>query len=127
MSDELPPLVFSTLTDTAVAKIIADSAPFVFDLFGTFLEPLEAALGFQSSHAAGRMHGIRDANSYERRVQALNFTLNHDDGLSPRDLSPSRPTPGSSKVARWSSTTASTPLRAPTAATGGILQASERM
>jgi regulator of PEP synthase PpsR (kinase-PPPase family) len=29
---------------------------------------------------AGRMHGIRDSSSYEQRIQALNFTLDHDDG-----------------------------------------------
>lgn len=83
---ELPPLVFSTLTDESVQKIIAESCEYVFDLFGTFIEPLEAALDTDSSHTAGRMHGIRDSGAYERRVHALNFTLNHDDGLSPRDL-----------------------------------------
>ena len=51
--------------------------------FGTFIEPLEAALGCASSHTAGRMHGIGDVHTYERRVHALNFTLGHDDGLSP--------------------------------------------
>jgi len=81
-----PPLVFSTLTDPAIQRIIATSSPFVFDLFGTFIEPLEAALETESSHTAGRMHGIGDSSVYERRVQALNFTLGHDDGLSPRDL-----------------------------------------
>ncbi len=81
-----PPLVFSTLTDPAVQKIIAASSPCVFDLFGTFIEPLEAALKCESSHTAGRMHGIGDASVYENRVHALNFTLGHDDGLSPRDL-----------------------------------------
>ncbi|MGE0483257.1 MAG: pyruvate, water dikinase regulatory protein [Gammaproteobacteria bacterium] len=84
--DSEPPLVFSTLTDPAVQRIVAASSPFVFDLFGTFIEPLEAALGCASSHTAGRMHGIGDSSAYERRVSALNYTLGHDDGLSPRDL-----------------------------------------
>jgi [pyruvate, water dikinase]-phosphate phosphotransferase / [pyruvate, water dikinase] kinase len=83
---DAPPLVFSTLTDPDVQHIIATSSPYVFDLFGTFIEPLEAALDRESSHTAGRMHGIGDANVYERRVHALNFTLGHDDGLSPRSL-----------------------------------------
>ncbi|MGR8919916.1 MAG: posphoenolpyruvate synthetase regulatory kinase/phosphorylase PpsR [Gammaproteobacteria bacterium] len=83
---EPAPLVFSTLTDPAAQKIIAASSPFVFDLFGTFIEPLEEALGLASSHTAGRMHGIGDTLDYEKRVHALNFTLSHDDGLSPRDL-----------------------------------------
>lgn len=84
--DGVPPLVFSTLTDPATQYIIASSNEHVFDLFGTFIEPLEDALGQESSHTAGRMHGIRDVTVYERRLRALNFTLSHDDGLSPRDL-----------------------------------------
>ncbi len=84
--DGVPPLVFSTLTDPATQYIIAASSEHVFDLFGTFIEPLEDALGQESSHTAGRMHGIRDVTAYERRLRALNFTLDHDDGLSTRSL-----------------------------------------
>ena len=87
ITDGPPPIVFSTLTDPAMQKIIATSSPFVFDLFGTFIEPLESALNTTSSHTAGRMHGMGDGGSYERRVRALNFTLGHDDGLASRDLS----------------------------------------
>ena len=84
--DAEPPLVFSTLTDPATQHIIAASSRYVFDLFGTFIVPLEAALGIESSHTAGRMHGISDAHAYEKRLHALNFTLVHDDGLSPQTL-----------------------------------------
>jgi regulator of PEP synthase PpsR (kinase-PPPase family) len=87
--DGVAPLVFSTLTDPATQYIIADSNEHVFDLFGTFIEPLEDALGQESSHTAGRMHGMADVTAYERRLTALNFTLSHDDGLSLRDLSES--------------------------------------
>ncbi len=82
-----PPLVFSTLTDPRARTIIAESSPFVFDLFGTFVENLEKALHSKSSHTPGQMHGISDSGSYENRLQALNYTLGHDDGLNPRDLS----------------------------------------
>jgi len=85
-ADGVPPLVFSTLTDTETQGIIAAGTPYVFDLFGTWIEPLETALGTQSSHTAGRMHGITDTGVYERRVNALNFALDHDDGLRPREL-----------------------------------------
>ncbi len=85
--DGVQPLVFSTLTDPASQYIIASANEYVFDLFGTFLEPLEAALDCESSHTAGRMHGIRDSLVYENRLDALNFTLEHDDGLHQRDLS----------------------------------------
>lgn len=84
--DAVPPLVFSTLTDPKMLRILATCSPYVFDLFGTFIGPLESALGCQSSHTAGRMHGIHDHLAYEKRLAALNFTLNHDDGLSPQTL-----------------------------------------
>ncbi|MGH8597837.1 MAG: posphoenolpyruvate synthetase regulatory kinase/phosphorylase PpsR [Gammaproteobacteria bacterium] len=84
--DGIPPLVFSTLTDQTTQNIITASNDHVFDLFGTFIGPLEDALGRESSHTAGRMHGMGDATAYERRLTALNFTLSHDDGLHTRDL-----------------------------------------
>jgi len=79
-------LVFSTLTDPGTQAIIATSSKFVFDLFGTFIEPLEMALDSESSHTAGKMHGMGDANYYQHRVDALNFTLDHDDGVRLKDL-----------------------------------------
>jgi hypothetical protein len=84
--DGAPPLVFSTLTDPESQAIIATAAGHVFDLFGTYIEPLERALGVASSHTAGKMHGMANAQVYQRRVDALNFTLDHDDGLRPRDV-----------------------------------------
>jgi regulator of PEP synthase PpsR (kinase-PPPase family) len=80
--DGVAPIVFSTLTDPATQYIITQSNEHVFDLFGTFIEPLEDALGQESSHTTGRMHGIGDGSEYENRLNALNFTLGHDDGLS---------------------------------------------
>lgn len=81
-----PPLVFSTLIDADAQAAIAASAGKVFDLFGTFIVPLEHILATHSSHKVGRMHGMGDLNGYEQRIHALNFTLDHDDGLRARDL-----------------------------------------
>ncbi|MGQ0657444.1 MAG: posphoenolpyruvate synthetase regulatory kinase/phosphorylase PpsR [Chromatiales bacterium] len=82
----VPPLVFSTLTDPDAQAIIASSGGDVFDLFGTFIGRLERVLDAHSSHKAGRMHGIRDPGSYDRRINALNFTLDHDDGVRVQEL-----------------------------------------
>jgi hypothetical protein len=81
-----PPVVFSTLIDQEAQYIILSTSARVFDLFGTFIGPLEKVLNTTSSHKAGRMHGIRDAGSYERRIRAVNYTLEHDDGLHLDDL-----------------------------------------
>ena len=85
-TDKQPPLIFSTITDPTILSILKKSTTYLFDLFGTFISPLEHALSSHSSQTAGIMHGINDTGAYESRVNALNFTLNHDDGLSPRGL-----------------------------------------
>ncbi|MGE0385907.1 MAG: pyruvate, water dikinase regulatory protein [Gammaproteobacteria bacterium] len=84
-ADGEPALVFSTLTDTESQVIIGSGLRHVFDLFGTYIDPLERALGVASSHTAGRMHGLNDHDAYDRRVEALNYTLDHDDGLNPKE------------------------------------------
>jgi regulator of PEP synthase PpsR (kinase-PPPase family) len=56
------------------------------DLFEKFIEPLESELGQRSTHAAGRFHGIAESQDYKRRIEAINFTLAHDDGVSHADL-----------------------------------------
>ena len=80
------PLVISTLVDDNLRKTIAQSGAVIFDLFATFIEPLEKLLNSQSIHKKGRMHGIADKQRYHHRVSALNYSLNHDDGLSHQSL-----------------------------------------
>ena len=81
-SQEELPLVFTTLTDPSIQKIISATRAHVFDFFGTFIEQLERSLNSHSIHQAGRMHGMGDRGRYDRRVGALNFTLAHDDGVT---------------------------------------------
>ncbi len=85
-ADGADPVVFSTLTAPDVLAILATGSRHVFDLFGTYIEPLEKALGTDSSHTSGVMHGMQDHGRYQRRVDALNYTLDHDDGLRPREM-----------------------------------------
>ena len=81
-----PPIIFSTITDPEILTVLSKCSPFIFDFFGTFIAPLENAFDCKSSRTAGRMHGIQDTSAYESRLNALNFTLNHDDGLSPNNF-----------------------------------------
>lgn len=80
------PIVFSTLVDTGnVAALRAADAIFL-DLFEQFIVPLEQELGQRSTHTVGRFHGIADNKDYQCRIEAINFTLSHDDGVSHKDL-----------------------------------------
>jgi [pyruvate, water dikinase]-phosphate phosphotransferase / [pyruvate, water dikinase] kinase len=58
----------------------------VMDFFHLFIAPLEQELQAESNHAAGRSHGIANSHEYFARIEAVNFTLAHDDGASTKEL-----------------------------------------
>jgi regulator of PEP synthase PpsR (kinase-PPPase family) len=58
----------------------------VMDMFRTFVEPLESEFGVKSNHRVGRFAGVAKSHEYQERIEAINFSLTHDDGQSSRDL-----------------------------------------
>jgi len=83
-TDEQPPLVFSTLVDPKLRHVIANSSGLWFDIFEVFIAPLQSALHQTPMHTAGRSHGVRDLQHYSARIDAVNFTVQNDDGISTR-------------------------------------------
>lgn len=84
--DGARPIVFSTLVDDAVRSAIGDMNALVLDLFEMFIVPLEAELGVHSSHSVGKSHSASNLISYTYRIEAVNYTLSHDDGATNRNL-----------------------------------------
>lgn len=84
IADAARPLIFSTLVNPEISVIIAQANALFLDVFKIFVAPLETELGVQSSHTVGRSHGVN--NVYKQRIDAVNFALGHDDGMSTRDL-----------------------------------------
>lgn len=81
------PIVFATMVQDDLRDIIAESQGLVLDFFGAFIGPMERELGIKSSHATGKAHGVADQRSYTRRIDAMNYALEHDDGSTTRDYS----------------------------------------
>lgn len=84
--DGMRPIVFTTLVNPVLANIVHQADAFSLSYFDTFLAPLEAELGLKSSHRIGRSHGSADSLDYKKRIEAINYTLAHDDGITDRDL-----------------------------------------
>lgn len=80
------PIVFSTLVNTKISERIKRIEALHLDMFHTFVEPLERELQMKSSHAIGRFHHATDSDAYKNRIEAINFSLAHDDGQSIRNL-----------------------------------------
>jgi regulator of PEP synthase PpsR (kinase-PPPase family) len=82
------PIVFTTLVDMPVLRIIEEGCKgMLLDMFRTFIEPLEAELGVKSLHRVGRFSDVSVSKEYSDRIEAINYSLQHDDGQSHRDLS----------------------------------------
>lgn len=79
------PLVFSTLIDDNYRNIISHTNAHIIDFFDTFIKPLEAKLRIPSGHAVGLSHGISNEVAYMSRMDAVNFTLKNDDGISTKE------------------------------------------
>ncbi|MDY0308200.1 MAG: pyruvate, water dikinase regulatory protein [Castellaniella sp.] len=75
-----PPLVFSTLVDSEIADRIRATPCIFLDLFGSFVHHLEDVLGVTASRSVGRSHTNGLSKEYNDRIEAINFSLAHDDG-----------------------------------------------
>ena len=80
------PLVFSSIVDDAVRAEINKCNGLVLDVFERFIVPLESELGEKSMHAVGRSHSAGNVKDYNHRIEAINYTLAHDDGVTHRGL-----------------------------------------
>lgn len=80
----IKPLIFITLVNPEIRAYIKKANACVFDLFSTFIDPLENELGEKSSYTVGRTHGVADDKSYTHRIEAVDYALSHDDGVKTR-------------------------------------------
>jgi len=81
---KIKPLVFMTLVNPEIRDYFKKANACVFDLFNTFIGPLELELQEKSSYTVGRTHGVSNDKSYTHRIEAVDFAISHDDGIKTR-------------------------------------------
>ena len=79
------PIVFSTLINPDIRRLFKNSSCIFFDFFDTFISRLESELDMRSSHTIGRYHGLVDDSVYNVRIDAMNYAIDTDDGISTKD------------------------------------------
>lgn len=78
----LKPLVFSTMTEAAARAALEATGALVMDVYGHFLAMMIGELGRSAVPVKGQSHSASDAGAYHDRIDAVNFSLAADDGLS---------------------------------------------
>ncbi len=76
------PFVFCTLVNKELRDEMKKCNALFFDFFEAFITPMEKELGSDSSHAVGRSHGMSDSQVYLDRMNAVNYAVDNDDGIS---------------------------------------------
>ncbi|PKO50281.1 MAG: phosphoenolpyruvate synthase regulatory protein, partial [Betaproteobacteria bacterium HGW-Betaproteobacteria-20] len=79
------PVVIMTLGDIQLRSTLKESDAYFIDLFNTFIDPLSLELDQKPLRGAGIAHSIM-GTKYNDRMAAVNFTLNHDDGMTNHGL-----------------------------------------
>ena len=83
----LRPIIFTTFVEPDIMRTFNELVSgHIIDLFRKFVGPLETELGMKSEHSIGQTHRIRDDEKYQRRIAAIDYTLQHDDGQTNRGL-----------------------------------------
>jgi [pyruvate, water dikinase]-phosphate phosphotransferase / [pyruvate, water dikinase] kinase len=86
MDGPVPPLVFTTAAvDEVREELLKTKAP-IIDFFGMHLSRVEELLGARGLREARRLHGVGDVRRYNDRMAAIEFAIEHDDGLSSRGM-----------------------------------------
>jgi len=86
MTPSVTPIVFSSVADEEVREVLRSTRCAFIDLFGSHLDIVERVLHVNASPKVPALHGLGDIQRYERRMKAIDFSLEHDDGASLRNL-----------------------------------------
>ena len=86
MDGPITPLCFTTAAvDEVREELLRTKAP-IIDFFGIHMSRVEEQLGSRGLREARRLHGVGDVRRYNDRMAAIEFAIEHDDGLSSRGL-----------------------------------------
>ena len=79
--DGMRPVVIMSLGNIQHRTLLKDADAYFIDLFNTFINPLGLELAQEPLTGKGIAHGVMGEN-YHERMEAINFTLGHDDGMT---------------------------------------------
>ena len=81
-----PVIIFSTTVNHEIRAVLRTAKASFFDPFDSYVPELEQILQEKSLRVEGRAHGVPDQGRYESRIDAMNFSMHHDDGQTQRGL-----------------------------------------
>ncbi len=81
------PLVFATMPNEHITEILKSSPCHYYELFTGYVQQVSEDIGVAPSGESGMSHGLKNAHSYDDRMDIVNYTLVHDDAMTLKNLS----------------------------------------
>lgn len=78
------PIIFSTIVNSQIRKLILSCEASAVDLFDTFIGPLEEELRVHPSLGASAHHPAA-SDEFDIRINAVNYALTNDDGITTKN------------------------------------------
>jgi len=75
------PLVFATMPELDVNSILENADCHYYEIFENYLDKIGHDLHTTPTRESGLSHGLVNEKTYDARIEALNFTLKHDDAM----------------------------------------------
>ena len=75
------PLVFATMPEKKINSILQTANCHYYEMFESYLEKIGKDLHTEPVLESGLSHGFGNQTNYDARIDALNFTLKHDDAM----------------------------------------------
>jgi len=75
------PMVFATMPEENINDILEKADCHYYEVFENFLDKIGHDLHTKPTRESGLSHGLINEKTYEARIDALNFTLKHDDAM----------------------------------------------
>ena len=79
------PILFHTIVDPQVREEVLKAQASSHDFLNTFVSPLEQELGIKAEPRLHRTHGMENRKLYDDRIEAVNFALSNDDGITTKE------------------------------------------
>lgn len=79
-TEKVQPIIFMTVLNEEVNRLMHTSGAYIIDLFASFLPGLETELDSHPLYTVGKKRSTTRSDSYHRRIEAVQFALDNDDG-----------------------------------------------
>ena len=75
------PIVFATMPEPHINKVLQGADCYYYEVFESFLDQIGKDLETEPTRESGLSHGLVNVKTYDARIDALNYTLKHDDAM----------------------------------------------